>query len=184
MNKTNPMPRGMFMQLLSIFAAILLSACPIGTNVAVEKTGASGVSITSISPENPVDGETVLLVGKGFTAADNIKAAVVFADGSSSTATLTVANSKNASFVMPATKSLRLSKIQILRDKSVLTSFDIEETGIGMVVAPVISAVQSANGSSLTITMTTATQNAAIYYTVNGSTPTTSSSLYSGAITV
>jgi len=54
------------------------------------------------------------------------------------------------------------------------------------VVTPVFSPATGsfATGQSLTVTITTTTGSSKIYYTTDGSTPTTSKTLYSGAITV
>ena len=49
---------------------------------------------------------------------------------------------------------------------------------------PVISPASSSYNSALQVTITDATAGAAIYYTIDGSTPTPSSALYSGPITV
>ena len=49
---------------------------------------------------------------------------------------------------------------------------------------PTFSPVGGTYGSSQSVTISTATSGATIYYTTNGSTPTTSSSVYSGAISV
>src|ERR1035437_1324225 len=52
------------------------------------------------------------------------------------------------------------------------------------VVTPVFSPATGsfATGQSLSVTITTTTGTASIYYTTDGSTPTTSKTLYSGAI--
>ena len=49
---------------------------------------------------------------------------------------------------------------------------------------PVFSPVAGTYGSTQTVTISDSTSGAKIYYTTNGTTPTTASTLYSGAITV
>jgi hypothetical protein len=53
-----------------------------------------------------------------------------------------------------------------------------------VLTAPTFSVAAGTYSSSQSVTLSDATSGATIYYTTNGSTPTTSSSVYSGAITV
>lgn len=53
-----------------------------------------------------------------------------------------------------------------------------------IVVAPTFSVPAGAYGPSQSVALSTLTPNAKIYYTTNGSTPTSGSTLYSGPITV
>ncbi|MBQ7793279.1 MAG: chitobiase/beta-hexosaminidase C-terminal domain-containing protein, partial [Clostridia bacterium] len=55
---------------------------------------------------------------------------------------------------------------------------------IGTVAAPVFSPASTSFNGSINVTITTATDGAIIYYTTDGSTPTTSSKKYTGTITV
>jgi len=54
----------------------------------------------------------------------------------------------------------------------------------GTVATPTFSPVAGSYGPAQTVTISSATSGATIYYTTNGTTPTTSSTLYSSAITV
>ena len=54
----------------------------------------------------------------------------------------------------------------------------------GAVSAPTFSPASWASGNSLSVTLSCATQGATIYYTTDGSTPTTASSQYSSAISI
>ena len=54
----------------------------------------------------------------------------------------------------------------------------------GAVATPTFSPVAGTYGSAQTVTISSATSGATIYYTTNGTTPTTSSTLYSSPITV
>lgn len=57
-------------------------------------------------------------------------------------------------------------------------------SGSGPAATPVISPVTGTYTSSQTVTMTTTTPGASIYYTTNGTTPNTGSTLYTGAFSV
>jgi hypothetical protein len=60
--------------------------------------------------------------------------------------------------------------------------FAIVDPAIGQVAAPVFAPVSGSFASTVNVTITTATSGADIYYTNDGSTPTSGSTLYSGAI--
>jgi hypothetical protein len=64
------------------------------------------------------------------------------------------------------------------------TSTPITVTFFNPAAAPTFSLAAGTYGSAQTVTMNDATANAIIYYTTNGSAPTTSSTKYTGAITV
>ena len=63
------------------------------------------------------------------------------------------------------------------------TTFSLT-TSLPTVAAPAISPNGGSYTGSISVTMQTATSGASIYYTTNGSTPTQSSTLYSGAMTL
>ena len=56
--------------------------------------------------------------------------------------------------------------------------------GATVAAAPVITPKGGTFSASQSVTMSTATSSASIYYTLNGSTPTTASTLYAGPITI
>jgi len=73
-------------------------------------------------------------------------------------------------------------------DISVLTAFKTAQQGkpnaAGQVATPTFSITSGIYSSDLSVTITDSTNGATIYYTTNGTTPTTSSTLYNGAISV
>jgi len=57
-------------------------------------------------------------------------------------------------------------------------------TAVSVVATPVISPSSQSFSGSVSVTITVATSGATIYYTTDGSTPTSSSTVYSGALTI
>jgi hypothetical protein len=173
---------------VTLCAAVLLSACPLATKSAISvKTSAiANSTITSISPESPVEGDRVILTGERFPSSSNIKAGVVLSDGSMIKVDMEVANSESASVVMPAMGNLRLAKMQILRGTTVIASYDVttstenstenntspapssQET----IATPTFSVAAGAYGPMQTVIFSSTTQGVTFYSTVNGVDPT------------
>lgn len=65
-----------------------------------------------------------------------------------------------------------------------ITSWTLSSTAASATAAPVISPASGTFASAQSVTMTDATSGAVIYYTVDGSQPTTSSTKYGGAFSV
>ncbi len=64
------------------------------------------------------------------------------------------------------------------------TALDYDSTGLTTAAMPTLSPAAGTYSTSQSVTISDATAGATIYYTTNGTTPTTSSSVYSGPITV
>jgi hypothetical protein len=67
---------------------------------------------------------------------------------------------------------------------SVSQSLTVTVTSLAQVATPAISPNGGSFTGSVSVSLATATEGASIYYTTNGSTPTTSSALYTGQITL
>ena len=68
--------------------------------------------------------------------------------------------------------------------KSIQLYVEDDGSAAGVVATPTFSPSGGSYTSAQSVTISTTTSGATIYYTTNGSTPTTSSTVYSGAITV
>ncbi len=64
------------------------------------------------------------------------------------------------------------------------TALDYDSTGLTTAAMPTFSPAAGTYSTSQSVTISDATAGATIYYTTNGTTPTTSSSIFSGPITV
>ncbi|MGA3072031.1 MAG: chitobiase/beta-hexosaminidase C-terminal domain-containing protein, partial [Terracidiphilus sp.] len=88
----------------------------------------------------------------------------------------------------PATVSIETSTLSspssIALPPFSVTALDYTAAGLTTAAAPTFSPVAGSYATAQTVTIGDATGGATIYYTTNGTTPTTSSSAYSGPITV
>jgi hypothetical protein len=100
------------------------------------------------------------------------------------TETLQIGGSKFGEYFKGLIDEVRIYKTA-LSDTEIQTIYQQESIGISPIVAaPLISPDGGSYASSISVAMQTATSGASIYYTTDGSTPTQSSTLYSGSMTL
>ena len=114
--------------------------------------------------------------------------AILYAHDATNVATLLYASSQNATRDNPGA-SVKFAVPTITNGKVYVgTETQISVFGLlggqSHAATPVISPVGQSFTGSLSVTITDSTSGATIYYTTDGSTPTTSSTKYTGAITV
>jgi alpha-L-arabinofuranosidase len=118
------------------------------------------------------------------TMSDGTSGAKIYytTDGSTPTTSSTVYSAP-----ISVSKSETLQAIAVssgLSNSAVTSGSYVISTSSATAATPVFSVAGGTYSSAQTVTITDATSGAAIYYTTNGTTPTTSSTKYSGAITV
>ncbi len=138
-----------------------LYSLSMGLNPFVEMLPASGGA-----------GAPVLILGNGLTGTKDVSF-------NGTAATFTVVSDSEIQTTVPA--GAVTGAIQVTTPSTTLASnLPFQVTSQQVAATPIISPAAGTYASAQTATITDATAGAAIYYTTDGSTPTTASNLYSG----
>jgi hypothetical protein len=163
------------LSLASGYGLQAMTFSPAGILYGVEENGQSGTAFNQqLITLNPANGATVSDIGSLGT--DNIEDITYAPDGN----------------IYATNFSYGLFKIDPQTASNTLIGFGTigDLDGIAAIAAPPVTAaptfspVAGTYTSAQTVTIADTTTGATIHYTTNGTTPTTSSSVYSGAITV
>ncbi len=115
------------------------------------------------------------------TISDTLSGSTIYYTTNGTTPT-TASSTYSSAITVSATETLEALAVKAGYSNSAVAS--AVYTISGTVATPAFSPAAGTYNSAQTVTITDATSGASIYYTTNGSTPTTSSTLYSSAITV
>jgi hypothetical protein len=140
-------------------------------------TGVGGTNpqLASISPSSGASGTSVTVTGTNLSGATAVTFGSIPVTPSSSTST-------SATAVAPAGSGTVSVTVTTPNGTSNGESFTY--TATTAVAKPTFSPATGTYNSAQTVTISTSTPSATIYYTTDGTKPTTSSTLYSGPITV
>lgn len=143
-----------------------------------EKVALSKVATPSISPASgPVASGTEVII----TCATDDASIYFTTDGATPTSSSTLYDPANKPTITTATTIKAIAVKGGLTDSEVASaSYTIAEP----CATPTFSVVAGEVAKGTTVTISTETDGATIYYTTNGTTPTTSSTVYSSAITI
>ena len=148
------------------FGSVDVGTTSVADSVTVKNPGASMVSLTSVT----ISGTN----------------AAAFADSSTCKSTLAAGASCQISVTFtPTTTGSFSATLEVMANATKCTSVPLSGSGVEPTAAtPTFSLSSGTYTSAESVTISDATAGATIYYTTNGSTPTTSSAKYTGAITV
>ena len=132
-------------------------------------TPASGVTITKIVLTASSTGYN------GYQSSGTITASAGNVSGSTSSTTVTWTGSASEEFTISNNKQIRWTSIVVTYTKS---------GGTPTCAMPSFSPAEGTYFATQSVTISTETEGATIYYTTDGTAPTTSSSVYSSAISV
>ena len=166
-----------------------VSSCDLELKSEVKASLAQGagrkLKIAKVDPSHPKAGETVTLTGTSFqSGSQDLLARIVLADGALKDLALTVNSDKSATFTVPTDIASELVSILIMRGEDIVGRFDMESTVGSQVEAVTFSPPGGAYTLPQSVALSSVTPGASIYYTIDGSEPTSASTLYTSGINV
>ena len=172
-----------------LLVAVILSACGLSVNNRISAQQVQGAnispSISAVNPANPKAGDAVSLSGTKFpTRKTNLVARVVLADSGTKDSALTVTSASSATFTIPTDAVGDVKTILMLHEGKTLASYDVSPASIEMMDPPTFTPAAGTYDEAQSVAITSTQQGVTIYYTIDGSTPTTSSAVYSAAISI
>ncbi len=172
-----------------LLVAVILSACGLSTNNRISAQQVQGAnmapSISAVNPANPKAGDTVSLSGTKFpTRKTNLVARVVLADSGTKDSALTVTSASSATFTIPTDAVGDVKTILMLHEGKTLASYDVSPASIEMMDPPTFTPAAGTYDEAQSVAITSTQPGVTIYCTIDGSTPTTSSTVYSAAISI
>jgi len=155
------------LSVITIAAALMFALVSCG-----DGGGKTLVSITVTPPTKTLYniGETLDTFGMAITA--------IYSDGSTAAVTISAVNISGFDSITAGTKTITVK----YEDKSI--NFTVSVIDSNVIATPATSPPAGTYTTALYVTLYTTTAGAKIYYTTDGTTPTTASTLYSGAISV
>jgi hypothetical protein len=179
---------GTWTQLGSTTTIAMASTAKVGLAVTSHTTSATtSVSFSNVTFSQPAAATPTFDVGSGTY--NNAKTVTISTTTSGATIRYTLdgsaPTSSSAQYTAPITISNSNTTLKAFAQKTGYTDSGVASATYALVVAnPTASPAGNSYSANQSVTLSTTTTGASIYYTTDGSTPTTSSTLYAGALTI
>ena len=168
---------------ISVSASETLNAIAVAANYSTSVTGTAAYTIQSPAATPVISLAAGTYAGaQSVTISDATTGATIYytTNGTAPTSSSTV---YSGAITVSATETLEAIAVATNYSSSAVASAAYTITA-PVAATPVFSVAAGTYTSTQTVTISDATTGATLYYTTNGTTPTTSSSVYGGAITV